>query len=225
MENASKALLMAGGMIIAIIIISIFIYGYNSMTQMAQSKQDVEALEEIENFNRPYLAFNKSAMYGTDVISILNLAISNNKINNVEKTPGDELYVDISFQLKYDSIQDTVYLYTLNTRTNKYEVKKLDTSKNAKYGASDFEFTSGTYSLSKNLEPINDFLKKSSIPEEQKDVKKTDNNGTVLEYTIKYSGIADFKRKTFKCSEVKYDSYGRVKSLKFEQIKGSSYGG
>ena len=63
MENASKALLMAGGMIIAIIIISIFIYGYNSMTQMAQSKQDVEILEEIKDFNKPYLAFNKSAIY------------------------------------------------------------------------------------------------------------------------------------------------------------------
>ncbi len=224
MENASKALLMAGGMIIAIIIISIFIYGYNSMTQMAQSKQDVELLKEIEEYNRQYLIFNKTAMYGTDVISILNLAISNNKINNVEKTPGDELYVDISFQLKYDSIQDRVYMYTLNTSTKRYDIKEIEKKKTT-YGALDFEFTPGTYSLSKNLEPINGLLKSSAKAEEEKTVQSTSDNGTILKYTIKYSGIADFKRKTFKCSEVKYDEYGRVKSLKFEQIKGSSYGG
>ena len=45
-------------------------------------------------------------MYGTDVISILNLAISNNKLNNVQNSPDDQLYVNISFKLKFDSISN-----------------------------------------------------------------------------------------------------------------------
>lgn len=227
MENAAKGLLMAGGMILAIIVISIFIYGYTNITHLAESKQDEESLKEIEKFNEPYLAFNKTAMYGTDVISILNLAISNNKLNNVENRPNNELYVDVSFKLNKDSIRDTVYLYTYNTKTNKYDVKEVGTSKNSKYGAEDFEFKKGnTYSLSNNLEPIDAFVQSSDDQTEQKNITSTDNDeNTVLEYTVTYKGIADFKRKTFKCSEVKYDSSGRVKSIKFEQIDESSYGG
>ena len=114
MDNAAKGLLMAGGMLIAIITISIFIYGYTNITHMAETKQDEETLKEVNEFNEQYLAFNKNAMYGTDVISALNLAVSNNKLNNVEKNPNDELFVDISFKLRYDSIRDTVYVYRYN---------------------------------------------------------------------------------------------------------------
>lgn len=225
MDNAAKGLLMAGGMLLAIIVISIFIYGYSNITRISQSKQDEELQKEIEEYNQQYLAFNKSAMYGTDVISILNLAISNNKLNNVENSPDDQLYIDVSFRLKYDSIQDTVYVYSLDTKTNRYNVQKANTSKNAQYGALDFEFTPGEYSLRNHLEQINEFVKSKANQEEEKSIESTDGSGTVLRYTVKYSGIADFKRKTFKCSKVEYDQYGRVRSLKFEQIAGSSYGG
>ncbi|MCI8832596.1 MAG: hypothetical protein HFJ19_00055 [Clostridia bacterium] len=225
MDNAAKGLLMAGGMLLAVIVISIFIYSYNNITRLSQAQQDTELQKEIEEYNQQYLAFNKSAMYGTDVISILNLAISNNKLNNVQNTPDDQLYVDVSFKLKFDSIQDTVYVYTLNTKTNRYEVSKANTSKNAQYGALDFEFTPGEYSLKNHLEQINEFVKSKANLEEEKSIESTDADGTVLKYTVKYSGVADFKRKTFKCSKVEYDKFGRVKSLNFEQIKGSSYGG
>ena len=208
MDNAAKGLLMAGGMLIAIITISIFIYGYTNITHMAETKQDEETLKEVNEFNEQYLAFNKNAMYGTDVISALNLAVSNNKLNNVEKNPNDELFVDISFKLRYDSIRDTVYVYRYNTQTDKYDVLKNPNS----------------YSLSEHLEPIKEFLKSSDDKEENKSITKTDEEGTVLEYKVTYRGIADFKRKTFKCSKVEFDSSGRVKKISFEQIKGSSYG-
>ncbi len=225
MDNAAKGLLMAGGMLIAIITISIFIYGYTNITHMAETKQDEETLKEVNEFNEQYLAFNKNAMYGTDVISALNLAVSNNKLNNVEKNPNDELFVDISFKLRYDSIRDTVYVYRYNTKTDKYDVLKLDETKNSTYGAGNFEFKNpNSYSLSEHLEPIKEFLKSSDNKEENKSITKTDEEGTVLEYKVTYRGIADFKRKTFKCSKVEFDSSGRVKKISFEQIKGSSYG-
>ncbi len=225
MENAAKGLLIAGGMLLAVIVISIFIYGYTNITHLAEADKNEQLLKEIQEYNQPYLAYNKSAMYGTDVISILNLALSNNKLNNVQNSHDDQLYVNVSFKLKFDSIQDTVYVHTLNTRTNRYEVSKANTSKNAQYGGLNFEFTPGEYSLKNHLEEIKAFLESSNDLEEKKEVIDTAQNGTVLKYTIKYSGIADFKRKTFKCSKVEYDEFGRIKSLKFEQIKGSSYGG
>ena len=222
MENASTALLMAGGVLIAIIVISAFLYGYSSMTELAQSKADAELLEEIDEFNKPLLAFNKTAMYGTDIISILNLAISNNSIYKVRA--GQELYVDISFELTKDSVQDTVYEYKLNRQTATYSSELL-TKNRSLYGASDFAFeVNHTYSLSNNLEPITAFLQTASRAEETRNIIATE-GATVTRYTITYSGIADFKRKTFKCSKVEYDSFGRIKALKFEQIQESVYGG
>ncbi len=228
MENAAKGLLMAGGMLLAVIVISLFIYGYTNVTHLAEADQNKELLEEIQEYNQQYLAYNKSAMYGTDVISILNLAISNNKLNNVQNTPNDQLFIDIAFKLN-EPIEDTAYKYTYNTRTNLYEViKMVGDSRIATYGVSNFEFTNLNtyYSLSNNLEPITAFVKSSDERTEQKNITKTDRDtNTVLEYTITYKGIADFKRKTFKCSKVEYDQFGRVKKLQFEQIRASSYGG
>lgn len=222
MENATTALVMAGGILIAIIVISLFILGYSNVTMLAQSKLDAELAEEINEFNKPLLAFNKKAMYGTDVISILNLAISNNKINNVK--PGQELYIDVSFKLTKDAIQDTVYEYTLNSQNATYSSSIIKKDK-ASYGASDFTFEiNRTYSLSSNLEPITAFLKTASNGEETKRIVSTE-GAIATRYTITYSGIADFKRKTFKCSSVGYDSNGRINLLKFEQIKESVYEG
>ena len=222
MDNAPTALLMAGGMLLAIIVISLFILGYSNITSMAQAQLDVELMEEINEFNKPFLAFNKTAMYGTDVISILNFAVSNNKLNNVRV--GEEFYVDVSFRLTKDSIQDTVYEYTLNQLNATYSSQVLTKNKSA-YGAGDFIFeVNNTYRLSNHnhFEAIRAFLQTANKAEETRHNIATE-GATVTKYTITYSGIADFKRKTFKCSKVEYDSYGRINLLEFEQIKESVY--
>ena len=221
MENASTALLMAGGMLLAVIVISLFVLGYSNITNMQQAKVDAEMIAEIEEYNKQFLVFNKKAMYGTDIISILNLAISNNKINNVKY--GQELYIDVSFKLTKDAIQDTEYKYTLNEETAIYKTERLSRSK-ALYVA-DFSFdVNKTYSLSQHLGPITAFLQTANVSEETK-VITAYRGATVLEYRVKYSGIADFKRKTFKCSKIEYDSNGRINALRFEQIQESVYNG
>lgn len=216
MENASTGLLMAGGMLLAIIVVSIFILGYSYITDMQQAKVDTEIIEEINEFNKQFLAFNKTAMYGTDIVSILNLAISNNTINKVK--PGQELYVDVSFKLTKDSVENKTYRHTLDEKTAR-ETIKLDTTKDTtKYSFK----VNNTYSLAQHLDPITAFLKEANLPEETKSIIAT-KGATVTDYTITYSGIADFKRKTFKCSKIEYDSNGRINALQFEQIKESNY--
>lgn len=222
MENASTALLIAGGMILAALVISIFIFGYSNVTKIAQAKVESELKEEVEKFNDQYLAFNKTAMYGTDVISVMNLAISNNKLNNLKF--GESSYVDVSFKLTKDTIEDKVYEYKLDERTSRYDKKLIEKNKTL-YGANNFTFEKNKkYSLSSNLEPITAFLKTANQSEETKEVLEL-RGKIVLKYTIKYTGIADFKRKTFKCSKVDYDSDGRIKVIQFEQIQESVYKG
>ena len=42
MENASKALIMAGSVLIAILVIGLLVFGYNQLSDLEQQKEDSE---------------------------------------------------------------------------------------------------------------------------------------------------------------------------------------
>ena len=75
MENASKALIMAGAILIAILIISLSVYIFNNMSTSAKDSANMDK-QEISNFNSkitPYLGENVT---GTQVNSLIQLVIS-----------------------------------------------------------------------------------------------------------------------------------------------------
>ncbi len=82
MDNAVKALEIAGGILIAILVISLFIYmfaqvGYNQ----AMQNSNIET-QKLLQFNKKYEAYNKNLLYGTDVLSVINMARSNNSVEH-----------------------------------------------------------------------------------------------------------------------------------------------
>ena len=84
MENATKAIIMAGGILIAIIIISIFYFVFNQTGDLVGEATTDTQQKELEDFNKSFEAYNKKIMYGTDIISVLNKAIDNNRRYEVE---------------------------------------------------------------------------------------------------------------------------------------------
>jgi len=74
MENASKALLIAGGVFFAMLIISLMIYMSESITGMSEAQENKKAAEQLSAFNREYEVYNKKLMYGTDVVTVINKA-------------------------------------------------------------------------------------------------------------------------------------------------------
>ena len=78
MENASKALLIAGGVLLAMMILALAVYVFTAMGGFAESQDRKKLTEQIEAFNNSYLAYNKSVMYGTDVLTVSNKAEENN---------------------------------------------------------------------------------------------------------------------------------------------------
>ena len=79
MENASKALLIAGGVLIAIIIITMFIMMFNRLSSIQKEQEEQTKIEQLAAFNAEYEAFNKKVMYGVDVITLINKVADNNK--------------------------------------------------------------------------------------------------------------------------------------------------
>lgn len=222
MENASKALLMTGSILIGIILLSIGVYIFRIMgeSQKAQTSQLTE--EQLVKYNMEYTAYNKSLMYGTDVISVLNKAIDNNDRNS-----GDEsMYINIEFKLK-DNVSVAVVPYTWNEKTKKYEAGKTTKTKASGNDKYTYNFEAGkTYSLKNDkgedtdTQMIRDFLATSK---DGTAIKKPANPGIGENYTITYTGFSDFKRMIFKCTKVQYNEVGKISYMKFEQRDSSTY--
>ena len=96
MENASKALIMAGEILIAVLIITLLIYGYTNINQLTmQEKKEAEA-QQLQAFNSEYESYNKKLLRGVDVVSVINKAINNNY-----KYENEEYYnITIEFLIK-----------------------------------------------------------------------------------------------------------------------------
>ena len=79
MENATKALLMASGTLIGIMLLALMLYFFRSLSPLEETRQKEEETEQLTAFNEEYTAYEKKLMYGVDLISVLNKAKSNNE--------------------------------------------------------------------------------------------------------------------------------------------------
>lgn len=163
MENMSKAILMAGGILIAIITISIFYFVFNQTGSLVGEASTDTQQKELEDFNKSFEAYNKKIMYGTDIISVLNKAIDNNRRYGVEfGTYSDDLeYMDY-----YVDVEFTVFRRNEN---------------NQKIGRG----TKDTYSLSANYKAKNDIIYTDYIEK----AKKGDAGDDIFRSSFKFAGF------------------------------------
>lgn len=78
MDNASKALIIAGGILIAIMVITLAMYLFSTAREFVDASNRSLEIAEIESYNRFYLAF-PSTITGAEALNIINKALSNNE--------------------------------------------------------------------------------------------------------------------------------------------------
>lgn len=84
MENASKALLMAAGVLIGILILALMVTLFLSAREVSSRHDQVKKTEEIEQFNANFTKYVGKDITMHQVITIHNFAkIENNKIKSV----------------------------------------------------------------------------------------------------------------------------------------------
>ena len=88
MENASKALLIAGGVLIAML---------NIVNSNQKTREKALATEQLAEFNQKYESYNKKALRGTDIITLKNMAKSEGNAVTVKVTNGTE-EIDVSIE-------------------------------------------------------------------------------------------------------------------------------
>lgn len=110
MENATKALLIAGGVLIAIIILTILVRTYGNIGAFQRQQMSQEEAEQIEEFNKDYTKYDGQYVYGTEVITIIN------KTLDYKEKQGVDIQVNITF----------VEPYTYKIKDKEYTTKSIN---------------------------------------------------------------------------------------------------
>ena len=208
MENATKALTMAGGVLIAIIVIAALVYASSTYQVVPRAQDEANAVRQLSLFNQQYESYVRDALYGTDLVSLLNKAVDNNERYNVG--PNEKMYIDIAFKLLTD-VDGSEVVYKKYISDGREEVtKEREIPGILKAGK--------LYRLSSNdtkndiEEFLNDFY--SNTVEGR---TRVDEGGKYIQYTQTTSAGSEFKTRIFACKEYAYDSEGRIKYLYFEE--------
>ena len=82
MENASKALIIAGSILVSILLISIGVFIINSIGDTQANMEDAMGTQAIETFNSTYTAYI-GQQSGSNVKTLLNKVSTNNSKGNV----------------------------------------------------------------------------------------------------------------------------------------------
>lgn len=138
MENASKALIMAGEILIAMLIITLLVWGFGNITNLQEQEQNGEKVEQLAVFNKEYESYNRKLLRGVDVISVMNRAINNNN-----KYENDTYYViNIQFKMNEEMVfkKDGQTTSTIKFDTNKiYNIDDFNIIKSNNDAFTDFK--------------------------------------------------------------------------------------
>ena len=72
MENASKALIMAGSVLMAMMVIGLLVFTYNHISDAKQTESNAEAIEKLSSYSLKFEKYNRT-IYGSELMSLANL--------------------------------------------------------------------------------------------------------------------------------------------------------
>ena len=242
MENASKALIMAGSILLALLIISLLIFGYGQLSEWQQTSSDSDANTKLGEYMRKFEQFNRdisNPFYGSELFSLANLQADYKETQGKTNITGYapiEITVIITkpiAQAKYfrtgtfDLSQILDMKERLETKLatfneNKYTTKD-GTKRSVKYYAyktareivQDF-FTEEEYDKYFNW---NDDIR--TIEDELSANGKTEKlMQDIQEFTNLDAEYTEFKTgKRFYCTNVTYDEgNGRIETMTFQEL-------
>lgn len=235
MENASKALIIAGSVLMAVLVIGALMLMYNQIADIEQTKTDNDELSKMEDYSKKFEEYN-GTIYGSELFSLANLQDDYTKrykqedgytkiaikviINN--SISGTELFQsgasDISGILKDKN--------TIEEAINEIEGNTIlgSKGKSVKY-YTQLSIRQLVDSLQKDKLISGDYEPASDADEDtikQELIRLNSNCQKLFEAIETYkntkSVYTEFKNKRFKCTNVTYNkNNGRIESMRFEE--------
>ena len=79
MENITKALLMAAGMLLAVLILSLLVMAYNRISSYYERNEELLSIEQLDKFNKQFQNYaGREDIRGNELISLMNKIIDYN---------------------------------------------------------------------------------------------------------------------------------------------------
>lgn len=94
MENASKALIIAGAILVAILLISIGVILVNQGRNITDVGKKQINTEEIESFNSQFKIYEGKKVVGSEVKDLIDKVNTSNTVRSAED--GDPFYISLS---------------------------------------------------------------------------------------------------------------------------------
>ena len=91
MENAVKALTMAGSVLIALVIIGAILLVFNNLNSYQKVSDQLKKDEKVLEFNNQFETYNRTDVRGSDLLSLINRVIDYNERQSSVGTEGQDL--------------------------------------------------------------------------------------------------------------------------------------
>jgi len=144
MENASKALIIAGGMLIAIMVASLFVYLFTTYGRYAENMYDrinQRQLTEANNEYTKYEGASDNTIY--DVVTVANKAKDHN--TSLDLVAGERGYIRVGITGDNSNIQE-LDNEQISQLLQKYMNKEIDEKKPIRFNCSVSETQDGLIS-------------------------------------------------------------------------------
>lgn len=208
MENASKALIMAGGVLIALIIIGILVAFFNNLSDWQKINQSSEEVEQITEFNKQYDVYARN-VYGSELLSIAN------KIDDYNKRESDNKgysKIELEVQITYDMDKDFFIKNIYNAASLKTEIEKLN-NKIEELGNTSIKSSTNS-KISRKVSQLATMRTKDT---EDLGFIRTDYSEIVTKYNIYKTLLTEVKAKVFQYVDFEYNkNTGRITKMKYK---------
>lgn len=217
MENASKALIMAGSVLIALVVISLLVMFFGNLRNLQNTKVTGEQVEQVTEFNKSYDVYARN-VYGSELLSVASKIEDYNKreVENKNYTPI-ELVVKLNTNI--DEVIFKSGTYSANDLSQVVNQIDKEVKKYASRDAKDGMLYKGKGINSNKTRTISQLASmRTKDIKEFFDLKDDDTiEKEVLDKIAEYNSVKNLlstvKQTIFLFDKFEYDTTGRVKTM------------
>ena len=237
MENASRALIMAGSVLIALMIIGALLLMFNNLSNYQQTNIETEAQAQVVRFNNGYTTYNRKNVRGSDLYSLLNKVIDYNRRQSSAGTGWSDQGQELQYEpmtIKFSITPSDLRFDNTNrlfTGTGNYEISgSTNTFENSiKTKIDDLENEYGQETLVALTSNVTKVLPDVEAVDTVEQFNKISRKVTITSWdqikpgsqirndVYTYYEYIQFKRAYFDCESVEYNQEtGRIVEMVFK---------
>jgi len=127
MENASKALVIAGSVMFTMLIVTVMMYGWNTMSEYQAEMERIKEIEKVAIFNQQFTNYQREDLLGYEVLSLVNKVIDyNQRHSSAGESTGSAAGNDSSYKPITIKIAMGSNLSNLRGTIEKYSTSNSD---------------------------------------------------------------------------------------------------